>query len=128
MLVNPLIRLSLVRGLPRKREEEEEEEEEEVQEDQEDEVNIGYGFFHVCLYWTGFGFQANMVEEHLSFSVSYDSLSCFFCQSTEALEEVSISTPFSGHYSSEPLVSGRHFFPQVWVRLVSLTSIFAGFF
>ena len=31
--------------------------------DKEDEVYIGYG-----LYWTGFGFQANIVEEYLSFS------------------------------------------------------------
>ena len=32
------------------------------------------------------------------------------------LEEVSISAPLSGHYFSEPLVSGRHFLPKVWVR------------
>ena len=32
-----------------------------------------------------------------------------------------------GHYFSEPLVSGRHFLPQVWVRMVRFTSIFAGF-
>ena len=56
--------MSLVRGLAQKREEEEEED----QGDQEDEVYIGYGFFYVSLCWTGFGFQANIVEEYLSFS------------------------------------------------------------
>ena len=25
----------------------------------------GNGYFYVRLYWTGFGFQANLVEEHV---------------------------------------------------------------
>ena len=29
-----------------------------------DEFN-GYGYFYVRLYWTGFGFQANIVEEYV---------------------------------------------------------------
>ena len=50
-----------------KREEEEKEEEEEDQDDQENEVFYGYGFFYVRLFCPGFGFQANMVEEHVLF-------------------------------------------------------------
>ena len=58
-------RLSLVPGMAQKREEEEEEEEEEDQEDQEDEV------FYVRLCCSGFGFQANIVEEPVLFSAFY---------------------------------------------------------
>ena len=47
---------------------EEEEKEEEEEEDHEDEVFYGYGFLYVSLYWTGFGFQANTVEEYVLFS------------------------------------------------------------
>ena len=53
--------------MAQKREEEEEEEEEEDQDDQEDEVFYGYGFFYVRLFCPGFGFQANIVEEHVLF-------------------------------------------------------------
>ena len=60
-------RWSSLRGLAQKREEEEKEEEEEDQDDQENEVFYGYGFFYVRLFCLGFGFQANMVEEHVLF-------------------------------------------------------------
>ena len=30
----------------------------------------GYGYFYVRLYWTGFGFQANIVEEYVLLSAS----------------------------------------------------------
>ena len=34
-----------------------------------DEFN-GYGYFYVRLYWTGFGFQGNIVEEYVLLSAS----------------------------------------------------------
>ena len=107
-------RLSLVHGLVQQREEEEEEEE-----DQEDGVSIGCVFFCVCVYWTGFGFQANsggVLVVQLLFFMSPTVLSSVFSVSLQRLfEGVSISTPLSGHYFSEPLVSYYDF-----VVLVSL--------